>query len=145
VFDPWDPTSAGVVRLPSGRRVRGRALRVPLPAGPAPTFGVYLLNQPPPAVDWDSRWIRWRDFWLPTDRVPARHVLAEAWQRATTDRVEIACSGGHGRTGTALACLSVLDGLPAEQAVAFIRQRYDRRAVETPWQKRYVLHFTAWD
>jgi hypothetical protein len=33
--------------------------------------------------------------------------------------VEIACGGGRGRTGTALACLAVLDGVPAEQAVAY--------------------------
>jgi len=37
----------------------------------------------------------------------------------------VACWGGRGRTGTALAFLSVLDGLPADQAVAYVRRRYD--------------------
>ena len=137
----WDPAGAGVLRLPSGRLVRGRSLRRALPPGSAPTFAVYLLSKPPPAVAWEARWVRWPDFWLPADQVHARKVLREAWENALTERVEIACPGGRGRTGTALACVAVIDGLPAEQAVAYVRQHYDRRAVETPWQKRYVAHF----
>jgi hypothetical protein len=35
----------------------------------------------------------------------------------------------------------VIDGVPANQAVAFIRRHYDPRAVETPWQKRLVTRF----
>jgi protein-tyrosine phosphatase len=132
-----------VLRLPSGRLVRGRGLRQPLPAGPAPTFAVYLLGKTPPAVAWESRWLRWPDFWLPKDQAQARKVLHEAWDRARTQRVEIACGGGRGRTGTALACLAVIDGVPPNQAVAFVRQHYDRHAVETPWQKRYVTRFTT--
>ena len=31
--DTWNPESQGVLRLPSGRLVRGRALRRPLPQG----------------------------------------------------------------------------------------------------------------
>jgi protein-tyrosine phosphatase len=68
--------------------------------------------------------------------------LLEAWAAALTERVEIACRGGRGRTGTALACLAVIDGVPAGQAVAFVRQHYDPHAVETPWQRRYVARFT---
>jgi len=52
--------------------------------------------------------------------------------------VEVACSGGRGRTGTTLACLAVLDGVPAIDAVRYVRQHYHPRAVETPWQRRYV-------
>jgi len=65
-------------------------------------------------------------------------VLTEAWQRAVTERVDIACAGGRGRTGTALACLAILDGVPSTAAVAFIRVHYDQHAVETPAQRRYV-------
>lgn len=64
--------------------------------------------------------------------VAARDALLELWRRAEAERVEVACSGGQGRTGTALACLAVLDGVPAADAVGYIRQRYDPRAVETP-------------
>lgn len=139
----WDQSGLGVLRLPSGRLIRGRSLRRPLPAAPAPTFAVYLLGKPPPAVAWESRWVPWPDFGLPRDRPYAGEVLREAWERAATERVEVGCAGGRGRTGTALACLAVIDGVPVEQAVAFVRRHYDPRAVETPWQKRYVRQFPA--
>ena len=138
---PWEPTTAGVLRLPSGRLVRGRGLRHPLPEGPAPTFALYLLGRRPPAVEWEHRWLRWPDFWLPSDRLDTAEGLREAWARAESERVEIACGGGRGRTGTALACLAVLDGLPGHQAVAYVREHYSRHAVETPWQRRFVARF----
>jgi protein-tyrosine phosphatase len=87
--------------------------------------------------------VRWPDFWLPADPAYARKVLLEAWEGALTERVEIACRGGRGRTGTALACLAVIDGVPARHAVAFVRQYYHPHAVETPWQKRYITRFTT--
>ncbi|MFE7751205.1 protein-tyrosine phosphatase family protein [Streptomyces sp. NPDC057428] len=141
--ESWDPATAGVISLPSGRLVRGRGLRHPLPTGPEPAFAVHLLGGPPPPVGWESRWVRWPDFRLPTDRAAARAVLEEAWDRAAAERVEVACRGGRGRTGTALACLAVLDGVPAAEAVAFVRRAYHPKAVETPWQRRYVLGFTG--
>ena len=87
--------------------------------------------------------MRWLDFGLPRDPADAADAMREAWRRSATERVEIACDGGRGRTGTALACVAVLDGVPADRAVAFVRERYDRRAVETPWQRRYVTGFSA--
>lgn len=134
----WDPGAPGVLRLPSGRLVRGRGLRRPLPPGPAPTYGVYLLGRPPPPVAWRSDWLRWPDFRLPTDRGHAHAVLEQALRSADAERVEIACHGGRGRTGTALALIAVFDGVPPDEAVAYVREHYDRHAVETPWQKRYV-------
>ncbi|HEY0696675.1 MAG TPA: protein-tyrosine phosphatase family protein [Micromonospora sp.] len=139
---PWEPTDAGVLRLPSGRLVRGRGLSRPLPPGPTPTFALYLLGRTPPTVDWESRWLRWPDFRLPSDRTEAKLLLAEAWRRAATERVELACAGGRGRTGTALACLAVIDGVPATGAVDYVRRHYHPQAVETPWQRRFVTRFT---
>ena len=137
----WAPGTAGGLLLPSGRLVRGRGLRRPQPPGPTPTFGLYLLGAEPPPVEWPSRWVRWPDFRLPTDRADAVEALREAWELAAAERVEVACGGGVGRTGTALACLAVLDGVPAGEAVGYVRARYDRRAVETPWQRRFVSRF----
>lgn len=137
----WEPTTAGVVRLPSGRLVRGRGLRRPVPAGPVPAFALYLLGHQPPPVAWESRWLHWPDFWLPSDRAAAAAALREAWARAEAERVEVACASGYGRTGTALACLAVLDGIPNRQAVAYVREHYGPRAVETPWQRRFVSRF----
>ncbi|MFI8100265.1 protein-tyrosine phosphatase family protein [Streptomyces sp. NPDC086023] len=137
----WDSGSPGVLALPSGRLVRGRALRGGVPDGPLPSYGVYLLGRPPAAAPWEYRWLRWPDFRLPRDRGEALRVLTLAWERARDERVEVACGGGRGRTGTALACLAVLDGVPADEAVSYVRARYHPRAVETPWQKRYVEGF----
>jgi len=139
----WDPDTPGVLRLPSGRLVRGRALRRPLPDGPVPMYAVYLLGKRPPEVPWEADWLRWPDFRLPSSRLEVRRLLAGAWRRAAGERVEVACGGGRGRTGTALACLAVLDGVPPGEAVEFVRAAYDRHAVETPWQRRYVRRFTA--
>jgi len=59
--------------------------------------------------------------------------------------VEVACGGGRGRTGTALACIVQLAGMSAEDAIPWVRAHYDPRAVETPWQRRYVRRFAAVD
>ena len=140
-MEAWEQSAPGVLRLPSGRLVRGRGLRQPLPAGPLPQFALLLRGTPPLAVDWPSRWLRWPDWRLPADPVEARHAFTDLWQRAATERVEVACSGGCGRTGTALACLAILDGVPAADAVPYVCQHYHPRAVETPWQRRFVARF----
>ncbi|MEU1278097.1 protein phosphatase [Streptomyces sp. NPDC005805] len=143
VAETWDPAGDGVLALPSGRTVRGRGLRRPLPDGPEPQFAVYLLGKEPPPVPWEARWLPWPDFRLPKDRALARELFTEAWRRSAVERVEFACGGGRGRTGTALACLAVVDGVPAAEAVAYVRRHYDRHAVETPWQRRYVRAFAS--
>ncbi|MCB5273066.1 hypothetical protein BJG92_00578 [Arthrobacter sp. SO5] len=137
----WEHGGEGVLELPSGRLVRGRGLWSPFPAGPKPDFGVYLLSKPPIPPGWDARWVRWHDFRLPDDSADALDAFKEAWRRVETERVELACWAGRGRTGTALACIAVLDGVPPAEAVAFVRRNYRRSAVETPWQRRYVAQF----
>ncbi|QUX30774.1 protein phosphatase [Nocardiopsis akebiae] len=133
----WKAEEAGVLALPSVRLVRGRGLRRPPPSGPAPDLGLYLLGREPAPVAREGRWLRWRDFGLPSDPGAVGGALREAWERAGSERVEVACGGGRGRTGTALACLAVLDGVPAHEAVAYVRAHYSPRAVETPWQRRF--------
>jgi len=143
VCDRWDPEAEGVLVLPSGRCVRGRGLRPTSRAGPSPNFGLYLLVRGPKPFPWPSRWLRWPDLGLPSSRSDACDAFTEAWERSGDQRVEIACGGGRGRTGTALACLAIIDGVHPTKAVAYVRQHYDRRAVETPWQRRYVAHYRA--
>jgi hypothetical protein len=129
----WE-TTRGLVALPSGARVRGRRL-----ADPASPADFALLLAAGPAPPWPARRVRWPDLWVPSDPGDARDALREAHRRARAgERVEIACRGGVGRTGAALAALAVLDGLPADQAVAWVRAGYHRRAVETPWQRRWL-------
>lgn len=120
-MEQWEAMAAGVVELPSGRQVRGRGIGRPLPAGPEPTFTVHVLDHAPTgeaAPRWASRWAAWPDFGLPTDPDDLRQALMQLRDRAGSGRVEVACWGGRGRTGTALACLAVLDGVPADRAVA---------------------------
>jgi protein-tyrosine phosphatase len=134
---PWTD-GVGVVELPCGRRVRGRGLRHPLPDGPEPEFGVYLVGRDPGPFNWDHRWVRWPDFRTPASADDAVDALTEAYRRAASERVEIACGGGVGRTGTAVAVLAVIAGVPRAEAVGWVRRHYNRRAVETPWQRRWV-------
>lgn len=143
IVNGWSASDAGVLVLPSGLLVRGRGLRHSPPDGIVPDFGIYLLTDQPQPMPWNARWVRWPDFRLPADRGDAQDALYEAWRRAAAERVEVACVGGRGRTGTALACMAVLDGVPAREAVAYVRKHYDPRAVETPWQRRYVARFPA--
>jgi len=133
--DGWQDDDAGLIALPCGVRVRGRpASRTP--AGPA---DLTLLLVEGPVPPWPYRRVRWPDFWIPVDRDDALAALHEAHRRALAgERVEAACRGGIGRTGTALAALAVLDGLSPRAAVAWVRTGYDPRAVETPWQRRWL-------
>lgn len=103
-----------------------------------PDLGVYLLARDPGPFDWEHRWVRWPDFRTPASTSGAIAALAEAYERSATERVEIACGGGIGRTGTALAAIAVLAGVGRHDAVAWVRDRYHPRAVETPWQRRWV-------
>lgn len=134
----WPSGTVGIVTLPSGRTVRGRGLRAPLPGGAEPEFSVWLTGARPADVAWAAEWIRWRDFWLPTDPPLAEKMLRDAHERAAELRVEFACGGGIGRTGTALAALAVFEGMSPVEAVRWVRRHYHRRAVETPWQRRFV-------
>ena len=53
------------------------------------------------------------------------------------------CLGGSGRTGTVLACMAVLAGVPGDEAVAWVRGAYRAQAVETPEQEAWVLWFAS--
>ncbi len=135
----WSPGSPDVVPLPSGVCVRGRSLRVELGAA---DFTLVLGRGEAPT--WPHQRVRWPDFWVPLDREAALAALTDVYGRAQQgQRVEVACRGGVGRTGTVLAALAVLDGLDPAQAVAWVRLRYHPRSVETPWQRRWLRHVRA--
>jgi protein-tyrosine phosphatase len=142
----------GAIRLPDGTPVRGRSLRAPLPDGPSPDYGLYLVGrfrrrqgrrwEP----GWEADWIVWPDFRTPADPRQAACAIVEAFRRAQAGgRVEVACGGGRGRTGTVLACMAVLAGVPAEHAVAWVRANYQARAVETRRQRAWVQWFALQD
>lgn len=141
------PPLPGAIRLPDGSWVRGRGLRHPTPSGPRPGFGLYLgsarlRGEHEARLDWPHQWIDWPDFLLPRDRDLAVRRIEELYGRARAgEAVEVACGGGVGRTGTVIACLAVLAGLEPVKAVGWAREHHHRRAVETPWQRRWVARF----
>jgi hypothetical protein len=74
----------------------------------------------------------WPDLGLPRD--PRRFKRALRWileQAAMGRRVEIGCAGGHGRTGTTLAGLLILQGLTPRGALRRVRRSYCDEAVES--------------
>lgn len=136
----------GVIELPDGRRVRATGVRREPPGDPAarparvppPEFALYLLSRDPRVAAWPARWVRWPDFRVPADTPDALDALREAHRRAAAERVEVACGGGIGRTGTALAVLAILSGVAPADAVAWVRAHHHPRAVETPGQRRWL-------
>lgn len=98
-----------------------------------------LALAPGPLPTWPHRRIDWPDFGIPRNRADALDALAEGLARARDGQlVEVACHGGRGRTGTALAAIAVLDGMRPREAVRWVRHTYDPKAVETPWQAWWV-------
>jgi hypothetical protein len=132
------PTGSGVLVLPSGRRVRGAALGEARLLAPSADVVVALTGRPPRGLPEATRWVRWPDFRTPRATDDALDVLREAYGRCGEQRVLFSCRAGVGRTGTALAALAVLDGLPVSGAVSWVRSGYHPRAVETPGQRRWL-------
>jgi protein-tyrosine phosphatase len=126
------------VAFPDGTQVRAASLIARQDA--EPDFGLYLDSRWEPT--WPASIVDWEDFGLPSDPDAAAGQIEDAFARAKSgSRVEIGCAGGLGRTGTALACMAVLAGVPPEGAVAWVRTNYNARAVETVEQQEWVLWF----
>lgn len=108
----------------------------------APDFGLYLDERWAPP--WPHEHLDWPDFGVPEDLGALRRALTDLLDRGRTcERVEVGCLGGHGRTGTALACLAVLTGTPANEALAWVRANYCYKAVETDVQEQLVATFSS--
>jgi hypothetical protein len=131
-----------LVTLPDGTAVWAVSFDARNPYGrdDDPDYGLYLDDrwQPP----WPHDHVDWPDFGVPVDRGSLASVLRSLHEQASGGkRVELGCAGGHGRTGTALACLAVLCGHPADDAVTWVRAAYCPHAVETPDQEEFVMEF----
>jgi hypothetical protein len=105
-----------------------------------PDFGLYLDESWAPP--WEHAKVAWPDFGVPADVNDLREKLRAALTRANAgDRVEIGCLGAHGRTGTALGCLAIIDGHVPDRAVEWVRETYCDRAIETTEQEAFVRAF----
>jgi protein-tyrosine phosphatase len=81
----------------------------------------------------------WPDLGLPRD--PRRFRRALRWvleQAVRGRRVEVGCAGGHGRTGTTLSGLLVLQGMGPREAVRRVRRSYCDEAIESREQASMV-------
>ena len=102
-----------------------------------PDFGFYLDSIWKP--DCIAFYTYWQDFGLPTLPLETFVELLELVLEYAQDwAVEVGCIGGHGRTGTALACMAVLTGDTPITAVERIRALYCDRCVETKQQEWLV-------
>lgn len=84
----------------------------------------------------------WPDLGVPRD--PRRFKRALRWVLAQASggrRVEVGCAGGHGRTGTTLAGLLVLQGISPREAVRRVRRSYCDEAIESQDQTAMIRRF----
>lgn len=78
------------------------------------------------------------DLQVPDDRDAYRVTLADVRERLQAGRnVAVACMGGLGRTGTAVACLLVDSGLEADEAIGLTRETRPG-TIENRDQERFV-------
>ncbi len=131
-----------VVTFPDGTRIRASSLAARADDEPPPSFGLYLDRRWRP--DWPAEHVDWPDFGLPLDGIRAAGQIRAAFARAGRgEEVEVGCLGGLGRTGTVLACMATLAGVDTDDAVSWVRENYDARAVETPEQEGWVRWFAV--
>jgi hypothetical protein len=132
-----------IVGFPDGTRVRASSFSDRRVDDPERTFGLYLDARWEPT--WPATVVDWEDFGLPENPDLAAQQIAEAFGRARGgELVEVGCLGGSGRTGTVLACMAVLAGVPPTEAVAWVRASYRPEAVETADQEAWVRWFAQW-
>lgn len=129
--------------FPSGTTVFASSNHTRPATEEGPDFSVYL----------DSMWrprglamfIDWKDYGLPYQWDTAVLALVTMWKYAKQGLwTEVGCIGGHGRTGTALACLGVLDGMTPEESLAFVRENYCHKAAETGDQVWFISWFATY-
>lgn len=130
------------VTLPDGTRVRACRILDRREDDDQRDFGLYMDERWQPS--WPAGVIEWPDLGVPSAPVKAAAQICDAFTRAKSgERVEIGCLGGRGRTGTVLACMAVLAGVSAPEAVTWVRSNYSATAVETREQEEWVLWFAA--
>jgi hypothetical protein len=131
------------VTLPDGTHLRASSIFDRVVDDPSRDFGLYMDARWDPT--WPSDVIDWADFGLPSDYARAAAQIRNAFLLARSgETVEVGCLGGLGRTGTVLACMTVLAGLDAPSAIAWVRRNYRPNAVETADQEGWVGWFSEW-
>ena len=129
--------------FPDGSRIRASSIFDRRVDDPNRAYGLYADARWEPT--WPADVIAWPDFGLPEDSEVAAQQIVNAFVRMRQDElIEVGCLGGSGRTGTVLACMAVLAGVPPSGAVAWVRATYRAEAVETVAQEEWVQWFAQW-
>jgi len=129
------------VRFPDGTLVRASALEDREANAVWRGYGLYLDARWAPT--WPAAVVDWPDLGTPVDDRDATAAIEHAFEQARLGvNVEVGCLAGRGRTGTVLACMAVLAGLPGDAAVDWVRHQLPG-AVETSAQEAWVLGFAA--
>lgn len=109
-----------------------------------PDFGLYADYGWRPA--WRNEYVVFPDFGIPTYTDLAIEQINAAIVRAAdlNQKVEIGCIGGHGRTGTMLACMKIWAshrvGEPMEpkDAIDWVHKNYCSHAIEGDQQEWWI-------
>jgi hypothetical protein len=128
------------VHFPDGTIVRALPLRERRETDDWRECGLYMDDRWAPT--WPADLIEWEDFGVPRHAETAGTQIRMAFERAKSGQhLEIGCAGGLGRTGTVLACMAILSGVPEEEAVGWVRRNYRAEAVETSEQEAWISWF----
>lgn len=129
--------------FPEGTTVYASSIHDRNATDPTPDFGLYLDTSWSPACY--SSIIGWPDYSIPSLPIVAVRSIADAFNKASKGLwVEVGCIGGHGRTGTVLACMGVLSGLSPEDSISYVREFYCDKAIENIDQEWFVYWFDAY-
>lgn len=131
-----------------GRDLAGRTIRTgpgawresSSTATECPDFGVYLTGKPPADPGWEFRWVNWPDFRVPSSTSKAVAALRETHQRAASERVEICLRRWHGSDRNCFGITCRSKWTAGREDVSWVREHYRCRAVETPWQRRWIIN-----
>lgn len=89
-------------------------------------------------IHYEELHLDWPDFSVPDLTSNFWLVLLQGIQKEKYKTVIFTCTGGHGRTGTALTAILIAQGWVAEDAMDFVRASYCTEAVETTSQELYL-------
>jgi len=96
------------VQFPDGTTVEAVGIQERRPDKPGWDYGCYL------DASWRPTWNA--DVILPADARATAEAICNTFRRAKHgEPVEVGCIGGVGRTGTVLACMANLAGIPGWQ------------------------------
>jgi len=124
-------------------KYRKEVLNLDLAYNYAPPLRGFNLKKEIKLPEYPCIQVDWTDGYIPTltrkDWVNlAKTIYLYKW-------VHIACIGGHGRTGTALAILHSFSGnIPKKMSpLVWVRKNYCDRAIESESQARYIEMITG--